>query len=155
MELTTTPGPGVNAALVFAQQALKAGVQVKVNQVDGSVFNGPQREQWQLSPGSTPARGFLASALHNDAPQAIYNRSNFHDPRFTELFQQALAQPDLARRTALVHEAQAIQHERGGLLIWGFSDVLDAASSRVGGLAPEQTTFASWRFDELWLNPNA
>ncbi|MFP3335217.1 ABC transporter substrate-binding protein, partial [Pseudomonas sp. SIMBA_064] len=73
VELTTTPGPGVNAALVFAQQVQKAGVQVKVNQVDGSVFNGPHREQWQLSPGSTPARGFLASALHNDAPQAIYN----------------------------------------------------------------------------------
>jgi len=152
VELTTTPGPGVNAALVFAQQAQKAGVQVKVNQVDGSVFNGPQREQWQLSPGSTPARGFLASALHNDAPQAIYNRSNFHDPRFTELYGQALAQPDLQRRKALVHEAQVIQHERGGLLIWGFSDVLDAASAKVGGLAPEQTTFASWRFDELWLN---
>lgn len=152
LELTTPAGSGVNAALVFAQQAQKAGVQVKVTQVDGSVFNGPQREHWQLSPGSTPARGFLASALHNDAPQAIYNRSNFHDPRFSELFGQALAQPDLARRKALVHEAQAIQHARGGLLIWGFSDVLDAASAQVGGLTPEQTTFASWRFDELWLN---
>ncbi|WP_460415828.1 ABC transporter substrate-binding protein [Pseudomonas sp. microsymbiont 2] len=152
LELTTPAGSGVNAALVFAQQAQKAGVQVKVSQVDGSLFNGPQREQWQLSPGSTPARGFLASGLHNDAPQAIYNRSNFHDPRFAALFREALAQPDLARRRALVHEAQVIQHERGGLLIWGFSDVLDAASARVGGLTPEQTTFASWRFDELWLN---
>ena len=152
VELTTTPGPGVNAALVFAQQAKKAGVDIKVTQVDGSVFNGPQRENWLLSPGSTPARGFLASALHNDAPQAIYNRSNFHDERFTSLYQQALAQPDLERRKLLVHEAQSIQHERGGLLIWGFNDVLDAASVRVGGLAPEQTTFASWRFDEMWVN---
>ena len=33
-----------------------------------------------------------------------------------------------------------------------FNDVLDAASVRVGGLVPEQTTFASWRFDEMWLN---
>lgn len=152
VELTTTPGPGVNAALVFAQQAKLAGVQIKVTQVDGSVFNGPQRENWLLSPGSTPARGFLASALHNDAPQAIYNRSHFQDPRFSALYQQALAQPDLAQRKVLVHEAQGIQHAHGGLLIWGFNDVLDAASTRVGGLVPEQTTFASWRFDELWLN---
>ena len=150
--LTTPPGPGVNAALVFAQQAKKAGVDVRVTQVDGAVFNGPQREQWQLSPGSTPARGFLASALHNDAPLAIYNRSNFHDRRFDDLYRQALAQPDLELRKSLVHEAQQIQHERGGLLIWGFNDVLDAASVKVGGLTPEQTTFASWRFDELWLN---
>ncbi len=152
VELTTTPGPGVNAALVFAQQAKKAGVEVRVTQVDGAVFNGPQREQWQVSPGSTPARGFLASALHNDAPLAIYNRSNFHDERFDSLYRQALAQPDLELRKGLVHEAQQIQHERGGLLIWGFNDVLDAASVKVGGLRPEQTTFASWRFDELWLN---
>jgi len=152
VELTTTPGPGVNAALVFAQQAKKAGVEIKVTQVDGSVFNGPQRENWLLSPGSTPARGFLASALHNDAPQAIYNRSNFHDERFTSLYRQALAQPDLEQRKVLVHEAQSIQHERGGLLIWGFNDVLDAASVRVGGLSPEQTTFASWRFEEMWVN---
>ena len=127
-------------------------VAVKVTPVDNSVFNGPQKEQWLMSPGSTPARGFLATGLHNDAPLAIYNRSNFHDERFSTLYTQALAQPDLAQRKLLVHEAQRIQHERGGLLIWGFNDVLDAASTRVGGLTPEQTTFASWRFDELWLN---
>lgn len=152
LELTTTAGGGASAALVFAQQAKQAGVQVKVTQVDGSVFNGPQRENWVLSPASTPARGFLATALHNDAPDAIYNRSNFHDERFGQLFHEALAQPDLSKRKMLVHEAQTIQHERGGLLIWGFSDVLDAASAKVGGLQPEQTTFASWRFDSLWLN---
>lgn len=151
LELTTTPGAGANAALVYAQQAKKAGVEIKVTQVDGSVFNGPQRENWLVSPASTPARGFLATALHNDAPDAIYNRTNFHDKRFDELYYQALAQPALEPRKALIHEAQRIQHERGGLVIWGYSDILDAASNRVGGLVPEQTTFASWRFDNLWL----
>ncbi|MCQ9425839.1 ABC transporter substrate-binding protein [Pseudomonas sp. LJDD11] len=152
VEFTTPPGGSANAALVFAQQAKKAGVEIKVTQVDNSVFNGPQRDNWVMSPASTPARGFLATALHNEAPTAIYNRSNFHDPRFDELFLQALAQPDLEKRKVLVHEAQRIQHERGSLLIWGFADILDAASARVGGLTPEQTTFASWRFDSLWLN---
>ncbi|OLS63801.1 ABC transporter substrate-binding protein [Pseudomonas putida] len=151
LELTTTANE-VNAALVFAQQAKKAGVEIKVTPVDASVFNGPQKEQWLMSPCSTPARGFLATGLHNDAPLAIYNRSNFRDERFSQLFTQALAQPDLALRRELVHEAQAIQHQRGGLLIWGFTDVLDAASHKVGGLHGEQTTFASWRFDSLWLN---
>lgn len=152
VEFTTTPGASASAALVFAQQAKKVGVEIKVTQVDNSVFNGPLRESWVMSPGSTPARGFLATALHNDAPMAIYNRSNFHDPRFDDLFLQAMAQPDLEKRKVLVHEAQQIQHDRGGLLIWGFADVLDATSVKVGGLVPEQTTFASWRFDSLWLN---
>jgi len=132
LELTTTANE-VNAALVFAQQAKKAGVEIKVTPVDGSVFNGPQKEQWLMSPCSTPARGFLATGLHNDAPLAIYNRSNFRDERFSQLFTQALGQPDLDKRRALVHEAQTIQHQRGGL-------------------HGEQTTFASWRFDSLWLN---
>ncbi|MFD2642037.1 ABC transporter substrate-binding protein [Pseudomonas japonica] len=151
LELTTTANE-VNAALVFAQQAKKAGIEIKVTPVDNSVFNGPQKEQWLVSPCSTPARGFLATGLHNDAPLAIYNRSNFRDERFSQLFTQALGQPDLALRRELVHEAQTIQHQRGGLLIWGFTDVLDAASNKVGGLHGEQTTFASWRFDSLWLN---
>lgn len=151
VELTTTPGPGVAAGLVLAQQAKLAGVDIQVKQVDLSIFNGPQRENWVLSPGSTPARGFLASALHNDAPNALYNRTQFSDPRFSELFYAALAQPDLEKRKVLVHEAQEIQHEKGGLLIWGFNDVLDAASKRLGGFVTEQTIFAGWRFENFWL----
>ncbi len=152
VELTTTPGAGVSAGLVLAQQARAVGVEINVKQVDTSIFNGPQRESWALSTGSTPARGFLASALHNDAPNAIYNRTQFRDARFSELFYAALTEPDVEKRKVYVHEAQTIQHERGGLVIWGFTDVLDAATRRLGGLIPQQTIFASWRFDDFWLN---
>lgn len=62
----------------------------------------------------------------------------------------ALKEPDIAKRTPLVHEAQRIQHERGGLLIWGFNHVRAAARANIGGLASELTQFAGWRFDDLW-----
>lgn len=146
----TAPAAGAGAALVFAEQLKRIGVELKVQQVDTAAFNGPLKNQRSISTGGIPARGFLPSALHYDAPTATSNRTNFRDPRFGELVNAALHQPDLAKRTALVHEAQAIQHERGSLVIWGFNHVRAAAGDKVGGVQAEKTQFAGWRFDEFW-----
>ncbi len=146
----TTPAAGAGAALVFAEQLKQVGVELKVQQVDTAAFNGPLKNKRSISTGGIPARGFLPSALHYDAPTATSNRTNFHDPSFGELINAALRQPDLAKRTPLVHAAQAIQHERGSLVIWGFNHVRAAASDKVGGVLAEKTQFAGWRFDEFW-----
>ncbi|MNH01242.1 Bacterial extracellular solute-binding protein, family 5 [compost metagenome] len=151
VELVTTSGPALASALVFAEQAKRIGVGLKVRQVDQATFDGPQHDQWQLSTGGTIGAPFLASAMHIDAPFAVANKTHFNDPQFSELFLQAMAQPDLAKRSALVHQAQQIQYERGGLLIWGYVNLLDAFSRQVGGAAAEQTLFSTWRFDNLWL----
>lgn len=150
VELIASPA-GASAALVFAEQAKKAGVTIRVKKVDQATFYSPEARTWAISTGSIPARGFLASGLHADAPTAVSNRTNFHDPRFGELFNQALSQPRIESRKPLVHEAQQIQHERGGLLIWGFAHVMNVASRKIGGLRSERTQFAAWRFDELWV----
>jgi hypothetical protein len=75
---------------------------------------------------------FLTCALHADAPVSVANKTHFNDPQFAELFLKALAEPDLAKRTPLVHAAQRIQYERGGLLVWGYANLLDGVSSRGG-----------------------
>lgn len=155
VELTTTPGLSASGALIFERQAAAAGINVKVTLVDAATFTGPRRDSWTLSTGGIPARGFLASGIHVDAPIAIANKTHFRDARFGELFTQALAQPAVAARATLVHEAQRIQHERGGLIIWGFADILDAVSRQVGGIEPEATQFAAWRFDKLWRRQGA
>ena len=144
-------GPAQTAsALVLAEQARRVGVTLKVKQVDLATFNGPGRRDWTISTGGTLGTPWLATALHIDAPTAVSNKTNFADPRFASLFKAALAEPDLARRTPLVHEMQAIQHERGGLLLWGFANTLDGVSPRVGGLEAERSHFPTWRFDKLW-----
>jgi peptide/nickel transport system substrate-binding protein len=119
--------------------------------VDTATFAGPARRSWPLSTGGTLGDPWLATALHTDAPTAVANKTNFSDPHFTELFNQALGQPDVAKRAALVHQAQAIQHDRGGLLIWGFVNSLDGVSPRVGGVKPEHSQFPTWRFEQLWV----
>lgn len=150
IDMVTTPA-AASPALVFAEQAKRVGVTINVRKVDFSVFNGKQRTDWSLSTGGTLGTPWLATALHVDAPAAVNNKTNFHDPRFATLFKQAMGEPDLAKRSAIVHQAQRIQHEDGGLLIWGFSNVLDGASARVGGIAPERTHFPTWRFDRMWV----
>ncbi|MNW07041.1 hypothetical protein D3C71_2035650 [compost metagenome] len=56
----------------------------------------------------------------------------------------------MGKRREILHQAQKIQHERGGLLIWGFGNVIDAANQNIGGLTVENTQFATWRFEKLW-----
>ncbi|MFJ3107560.1 ABC transporter substrate-binding protein [Pseudomonas putida] len=151
VELVTTPGPGLASALVLAEQARRIGVTLNVRQVDLATFQGPQRDDWTLSTGGSIGAPFLASAIHTDAPFAVANKTHFNDPEFSQAFLAAMAQPDLEKRKNLVHQAQRIQYERGGMLIWGFADLLDSVSTRVGGAQAEQSLFSTWRFESLWL----
>ena len=43
------------------------------------------------------------------------------------------------KRTDLLQEAQAIEHERGGYIVWSFSNQIDAHSSQVTGFAPARS----------------
>lgn len=153
LDLVTGPDPtGEAAALVFATQAKQAGVTINVKKVDSATFNGPQRTDWTISTNKLLAESFLVSGLHLDAPGSNNNKTHFSDPRFTELFSRALSEPDTAKRAPLVAEMQKIQYDKGGLVIWGFVDNIDAVAKRVGGVAAEHTQFSTWRFEKLWVS---
>jgi len=149
------PPAGVSAALVLAEQAKRVGVEIKVKKVDLPTYNGPTKNSFAISTGSALGQSFLCTGLNQDAPLAVTNRTGFDDARFGSLFLQALKVADLERRRPLVQEAQQIQHDRGGLVIWGFANALDAIAPRVGGVQPEHSHFPTWRFDSLWLRGGA
>jgi len=149
VELVAAPA-GTSSALVFSEQAKRAGVDVRVKKVDLATYNGPDKRNFAISTGSALGQSFLCTGLNQDAPVAISNRTNFRDPRFGEVFLAALKNRDPEQRKPLVHEAQRIQHERGGLLIWGFVNALDAVSPRVGGVKAEHSHFPTWRFDTMY-----
>lgn len=150
VELVAAP-QGVSSAVVFAEQAKRAGIDIRIKKVDLATYNGPDKRSWQLSTGTQLGQSFLCTGLNNDAPTSMANRTNFKDEKFAELFHAALKERDVEKRKPLVHAAQEIQHERGGLLIWGFYNVLDAVTPRVGGVVPERSHFSTWRFEKLWV----
>lgn len=155
VELVASP-LATSAALVLAEHARRAGVGIQVRKVDLPTFTGPKRTSWAFSSGGAmgsgmPGLDYLATALSVDAPTASNNKTHFRDPEFGRLFTRALAEPDAARRAPLLKRAQEIQYERGGLLIWGFTNVLDGVGRNVGGVVPENSHFPTWRFDRIWL----
>jgi peptide/nickel transport system substrate-binding protein len=150
VELVVPPA-GVNAALVFSEQAKAANVEIRVKKVDTPTFNGPAKNSFAMTTGSALGQSFLCTGLNQDSPLAVTNRTGFDDARFGALFREALKTRDVEARKPLVHEAQQIQHERGGLVIWGFFNELDGVAPRVGGVVPEHSHFSTWRFDRIWL----
>jgi peptide/nickel transport system substrate-binding protein len=150
VELVTTAGAGGNAGIVFAQQAREAGVEVKIRLVDDSIFAGPDKNNWTFSTVVGVSRPFLLTLQQHDGPRAAGNKTHFQDAEFTRLVTEAAAQPDVGKRKALVGAVQRIQHDKGGLLIWGFSNNQEAVSRSIGGVTPDRTAFSAWRTDALW-----
>lgn len=151
IELVTTAGAASQSALIFAEQAKAANVKIIVKQVDLATFNGQQRSTWQISTNTTNVgTPYLSTAVVNDGPISTTGKVNFNDAEYSQLFFKGLAEPDLQKRKRYLQQAQKIQYQRGGMLIWGFSTVIDAASKQMGGLQPEHTQFSTWRFEKLW-----
>jgi peptide/nickel transport system substrate-binding protein len=143
-------GPDSNAALVFAQHAAQAGVKVNVKQVDPATYAAAVKQNWAFSSGSNVSRPFLLTVLQIDGPGATNNKTHFDHAQFNDLVSQALQEADLEKRKTYVHQAQQIQHEQGGLLIWGFNKVTDAHAVDIGGISADRTGFAAWRTDGFW-----
>lgn len=157
LAIEVTVGPGLSAvaggspaAQVFAAQAKKVGVDVKITQVDAATFGGPRRNDWQVSTNSRLGGSFLHTGANVDSYLSSANKTHFEHARFNALFREAQATPDLGKRRPLIHEAQQIQYDEGGLIIWAYVNTLDIANLQVGGLAPERSHFPTWRFDKLW-----
>lgn len=72
-------------------------------------------------------------------PGAPFNETHWADPEFLSLVSQAKQELDEGKRTELIHAAQKIEWERGGLIIWSFNNSIDAQSSKVTGLVPSKT----------------
>lgn len=74
--------------------------------------------------------------------------TKFRSPEFDSLFGEALASADEADRARLLGQAQRITHDRGGMLVWGFSNWNVAVSPDVRGLRPATPNSVDWaRFD--------
>lgn len=142
----------VKAAHLFADQAGEAGLRVDIS-------SGPPESYFTdlLSTGmignhrcgAMPIPTYIGGRLLDGSPQ---NTTAWQHPDFDRDFARAQATTDREKRTARYGALQRTVRDRGGLLLWGHSEWLNAVSDRLHGVRSAPPNTLDWaRFDRVWL----
>jgi peptide/nickel transport system substrate-binding protein len=143
VELVTSPvfQGIVEAAQVIAEQAKGAGVTINVRKVDTGTFYGDNYLSWTFAQDFWATRSYLSQVAQGSLPDSPYNETHWADPEFLELIAQARAELDEDKHIELLMAAQEIEYERGGLIVWSFSNQIDAYNTTVAGFQPAKSGF--------------
>jgi peptide/nickel transport system substrate-binding protein len=149
-------GPGsIQSSVAFGQQANAAGVKVKVQQVPVSVYLGPNWSKWPLANDQWLGDPYLCQATVADGPNACFPDTHFGatDPEYAKLYYEAFKTVNPTLRKEIVLEMQRIQYDRGGYVVWGFLNTVDASSTKVKGWVLDSTgrSFGSWKFKDAYF----
>lgn len=141
VELVTSTGIGsgaVEAAQLFAEQAKQAGVTVKLRNVDATTFYGEQYLSWPFAQDFWFTRTYLPQVGNGSLPSSPYNETHWKHPEFGELIKSAMREVDEVKRADLLRQAQKIEYEEGGYIVWGFKNQVDAHSKKVTGFVADK-----------------
>jgi peptide/nickel transport system substrate-binding protein len=140
--------------IVLSQQAKSAGLNLKIVRHDPATY-------WTTVLGKRPFvhdafshAPFLNMCLQALLPSGPVNKvdTNWNDPKTTKLVAEAARTVNPKKRTAIIHEIDQIQWNRGGYLIWGGLTWFDAYRTNVKGVVPNaMRTLGDFRFQNLWL----
>ncbi|SFM80334.1 peptide/nickel transport system substrate-binding protein [Pseudonocardia ammonioxydans] len=155
VELVTSPiqAGTVEAAQVLATQARAAGVEIGLRRVDTSTFFSDQYLQWEFAQSFWNTRNYIPQASQSSMPDAPFNETHWDDAEYQAVIRRARSELDPAVRAQLVRQAQRIEFDRGGYLIWGWPDRVDAHQAYVGGLVPNRTglSLSGYEFRKAWV----
>ncbi|HEX3277353.1 MAG TPA: ABC transporter substrate-binding protein [Thermoleophilaceae bacterium] len=129
----------VEAAQVLAQQAKGAGVTINVRKVDTGTFYGDSYLKWPFAQDFWFTRTYLGQVAQGSLKESPFNETHWNNPQFTKLITQARAELDEAKRTELLKEAQKLEYDEGGYIVWSFSNQVDAYSAKVAGFQPAKS----------------
>lgn len=156
IDLITTPNaPGmVAAAQVFATQAKKAGVTVNVVQQTTTDYFANSYLKVTFSQDYWQTGTYMFTAGQATVANGPVNASHFNDPEYNSLYAQALAELDEGKRAELIHRMAHIDYDRGGNIIPYFFPVIDAATTKVGGITENATGYSPSGndFADFWLS---
>lgn len=146
VELITSPADTgmVEGATIFAQNAKAGGVNVTVKNVDGGTIYGDQYLKWPFSADYWGTRNYLQQVASGVLKTAPFNETHWDAypgyKKFESLYRQALATVDVKKRAQIIKEMQRMEYDDGGLIIWGFKNLTDAYSTKVGGFKLDRGT---------------
>ncbi|MET3368448.1 UNVERIFIED_CONTAM: peptide/nickel transport system substrate-binding protein [Jeotgalibacillus campisalis] len=155
VELVTAPiqAGAVEAAQVFAQQAAAAGITVNLRRVDTTTFFGDGYLTWDFAQSFWYTRNFLPQVNNSSLPTSPFNETHWNHPEFARLVAEATATVNADKRNSLISQAQEIEYNEGGYIIWGHPNQADAYQQYVAGLVPSRTGLAlsGFQFRRVWL----
>jgi peptide/nickel transport system substrate-binding protein len=145
VDLHTTDGAAgmVDSANVFAQQAKAAGITVNVK--NDPNYYGNQYLKLAFSVDFWGTRQYLPQVANGSIPTAPYNECHWPPKSgtgsdFVSLYNQALAEPDVSKRTDIIHTMYGEEFSNGGYIIPFFNNLVDAYSSKVSGFQVNRGT---------------
>lgn len=124
------------AASLFVQQAKKAGVDVKV--VKKNPFYGSDYLSYGFAQDFWNTRNYIPQAAVCALKGGTYNETHFNNPKFAGLIASAQKEIDETKRNAILQDAQKIEYDEGGYIIWGFRRQVDGYGKNVTGLKPSK-----------------
>jgi len=151
---TSTAANGMlESATIYAQQAKAGGVKIKLVEVPASTYYGPPY-YLKVALAQTNYQGIIpvmwSDSLRSDAP---YNETAWKHPAFDKEFALAEATEDPKRRKQIFDDLQLDLWNKGGYIIWGNNDTVDATRANVHGMVPsEYYPLGGCNFKSLWLS---
>jgi peptide/nickel transport system substrate-binding protein len=148
--------PGaIDAALLYQQQAKKAGINVQVQREpnDGYWSNVWNNKAFcAVSWGGRPVQDLMYSVAYLGG--ADWNDSKWDNSQFNSLLKLARVELDEQKRTALYKEMALLVRNDGGNIIPMFTDFIDGVADKVGGYQPDPTFSLSGGYAAVrcWLS---
>ena len=118
---------------MLAQQAKAAGVTVNIQKTDAATFYGKQYLSWPFAQDCWATRSFLQQASQGTMPTAPYNETHWKNAEWLSLVNKAYKTVDQTARNALITQAQTIEYNTGGYIVWAWRNQVDAYSTKTTG----------------------
>lgn len=133
------------SANLFAEQAKKAGVDVKVTKK--TPFYGDDYLSYPFAQDFWNTRLYIPQAAVCALKDATYNETHFDNAEFAKLIDDATREVDEGKRGELLQAAQEIEYNEGGYIIWGFREQVDGVGKGVQGVdASRYLPLGSYKF---------
>ena len=139
------------AANLFVEQAKEAGVDVKVTKK--TPFYDDDYLSYPFAQDFWNTRNYIPQAVVGTFPPKLggtYNETHWDNEEHRDLVNAAAKELDEAKRADLLHQAQEIEYNEGGLIIWGFRQQVDGYGANVQGLEPSKyLPLGNYKFNKV------
>ena len=136
VDLVTVNGTAgmVECAQVFAEQAKAAGVNINVKITEEAAYLA-NYGNWTFGVDFL-SDAYLPVVTRSLLPGGTFNTSHWDDAEFNDLYKKAVSISNADDRCDVIHKMQKVEYERGGNIIWGFANTLNAYKAGLTGIEP-------------------